>query len=226
VVGFGEEQVVYTTELGSQVCGDSLELLAQMKDESVDLIVTSPPFALLRAKKYGNEDQGAYVAWLAEFGKAAHRVLKPTGSLVIDLGGAYLKGSPTRSLYQYRVLLKFVDELGYHLAEEFFWFNPAKLPSPIEWVNKQKIRVKDAVNTLWWFSKTERPKADVNRVLVPYSARMNKLLEDPKAFYDARTRPSEHAISTKFGVNNGGGIPPNPPPNRGPTERSPPPPSR
>lgn len=206
---FSDQQVVYSTALGSQVCGDSLDLLAQMAAESVDLIVTSPPFALLRAKKYGNEDQADYVAWLTEFGKAAHRVLKPTGSLVVDLGGAYVKGSPTRSLYQYRVLLKFVDELGYHLAEEFFWYNPSKLPSPIEWVNKQRIRVKDAVNTVWWFSKTERPKADVNRVLVPYSARMNKLLEDPAGFYDARARPSEHAISMKFGRDNGGAIPPN-----------------
>ncbi|MCW2599490.1 MAG: methylase domain protein [Frankiales bacterium] len=206
---FSDKQVVYSTALGSQVCGDSLELLAQMADESVDLIVTSPPFALLRAKKYGNEDQADYIAWLAKFGEAAHRVLKPTGSLVIDLGGAYVKGRPTRSLYQYRVLLKFVDDLGYHLAEEFFWYNPSKLPSPIEWVNKQRIRVKDAVNTVWWLSKTERPKADVNQVLVPYSARMNKLLENPAAFYDAKARPSEHDISMKFGRDNGGAIPTN-----------------
>lgn len=206
---FRDDQVVYRTDRGTQVCGDSVQLMEQMPDESVDLIVTSPPFALLRSKKYGNETESAYTDWLANFGRAAHRILKPSGSLVIDLGGAYLRGSPTRSLYQYRVLLKFVDELGYHLAEEFFWYNPAKLPSPIEWVNKQRIRVKDAVNTLWWFSKTERPKADVNQVLVPYSSRMRKLLENPEGFYKARARPSEHDVSTKFSVNNGGAIPPN-----------------
>ncbi len=164
---FGDEQIVYATKYGSQLCGDSIALLEQMDDECVDLIVTSPPFALLRAKKYGNEDQASYVEWMATFGAAAMRVLKPTGSLVVDLGGAYVKGSPTRSLYPYRVLLKFVDELGYHLAEEFFWYNPAKLPSPIEWVNKRRIRVKDAVNTVWWFSKTQWPKADVNNVPAP-----------------------------------------------------------
>ena len=209
LTAFDEEQLVYTTALGGQVCGDSLVLLDQLDDESVDLIMTSPPFSLLRAKKYGNEDQSAYVDWLSAFGSAALRALKPTGSLVIDLGNAYVKGSPTRSLYPYRVLIKFVDDLGYHLAEEFFWYNPAKLPSPIEWVNKRRIRVKDAVNTVWWFSKTEWPKADVNKVLRPYSQRMGKLLEDPSAFYDPRSRPSEHAISTAFGTNNGGAIPPN-----------------
>lgn len=206
---FTDDHVVYRTDHGTQVCGDSLDLLALMPDESVDLVMTSPPFALLRAKKYGNADQAAYVEWLTTFGEEVKRVLKPTGSFVLDLGGAYKRGSPTRSLYQFRVLIRFVDDLGFHLAEEFYWYNPAKLPSPIEWVNKRKIRVKDAVNTVWWFSKNEYPKADVTQVLQPYSKRMQKLLENPEAFYDAKGRPSEHSISTSFGNDNGGAIPPN-----------------
>jgi site-specific DNA-methyltransferase (cytosine-N4-specific) len=52
------------------------------------------------------------------------------------------------------------------------------LPSPIEWVNKRKIRAKDSVNTVWWFSKSEFPKANVSNVLTEYSDRMKKLLED------------------------------------------------
>ena len=99
-----------------------------------------------------------YVAWLAEFGEAALRVLKQTGSFVLDLGGAYERGKPVRSLYNFRVLIDFCDRLKYNLAEEFFWYNPAKLPSPIEWVNKRKIRAKDAVNTIWWFSKGDYPE--------------------------------------------------------------------
>ncbi|WOF23659.1 site-specific DNA-methyltransferase [Microbacterium betulae] len=206
---FTDDQKVYTTPWGTQLHGDSLELLKGLEDESIDLIVTSPPFALQRKKAYGNEEQEAYVDWLAQFGEAAKRVLKDTGSLVIDIGNAYRKGSPTRSLYPYRVLLKFVDELEYHLAEEFFWYNPAKLPSPLEWVNKRRIRVKDAVNTVWWFSKTEWPQADVNRVLQPYSKNMEKLLKDPEKYYKTSLRPSEHDISKHFGNDNGGAIPSN-----------------
>lgn len=209
MTNFTDDQKVYTTPYGAQFHGDSLGLLKGLADQSVDLIVTSPPFALQRKKAYGNEDQGAYVDWLAQFGEAAKRVLKDTGSLVIDIGNAYRKGSPTRSLYPYRVLLKFVDELQYHLAEEFFWYNPAKLPSPLEWVNKRRIRVKDAVNTVWWFSKTEWPQADVNQVLQPYSKNMEKLLENPDKYYKTSLRPSEHDISKHFGNNNGGAIPPN-----------------
>ena len=109
-------------------------------------------------KTYGNEEQAHYVEWLGRFGAAAYRVLKHNGSFVLDLGGAYQRGKPVRSLYNYRVLLDFCDRLGYELAEEFFWFNPAKLPSPIEWVNKRKIRAKDAVNTVWWFSRGSEPR--------------------------------------------------------------------
>lgn len=203
-------EVVYTTEHGRQLCGDSRKLLAGVPKESVDLIVTSPPFALLRKKTYGNEEQGEYVAWLREFGQAAYPALKSTGSLVLDLGGAYVKGHPVRSLYNFRVLLDFCDTIGYFLAEDFYWHNPAKLPSPIEWVNKAKERVKDSVNTIWWFSKTERPKADVRKVYAPYSDRMKKLLEDPAKFFSAAKRPSGHDITLKFGDReNKGAIPPN-----------------
>ena len=129
--------------------------------------------------------------------------------MVLDLGGAYQRGKPVRSLYNFRVLLEFCDVLGYHLAEEFFWHNTAKLPSPIEWVNKRKIRVKDSVDTIWWFSKSEQPKADVRRVLVEYSDRMKELLRDPASFYTPGLRPSAHAVGTAFGRDNGGAIPSN-----------------
>lgn len=200
---------VYCTPLGVQLCADSLEVLAGLPADSVDLIVTSPPFALLRQKRYGNEDQAHYVAWLLEFGRAAQRVLKPTGSFVLDLGGAYQRGRPVRSLYNYRVLIEFCDKLGYHLAEEFFWHNPSKLPSPIEWVNKRKLRAKDSVNTVWWLAKTEHPRADVRRVLVPYSERMKTLLRDPAKFYTPRERPSGHDIAAAFAKPNAGAIPSN-----------------
>lgn len=203
------ENTVYRTSLGRQVWGDSREILRLLPEGCVDLIVTSPPFALLRKKSYGNEDQSEYVAWLSEFGRAAFPVLKDSGSLVLDLGGAYQKGKPVRSLHSFRVLLDFCDNMGYRLAEEFYWFNPAKLPSPIEWVNKRKIRAKDSVNTVWWLSKTDDPKADVRNVLTPYSERMQTLLKNPEKFYQPKKRPSGHDISRGFANGNAGAIPSN-----------------
>ena len=202
-------QTLFNTPLGQALVGDSLGLLATLPSDSIDLIVTSPPFALLRQKTYGNADQAEYVDWLCQFAPLVYRVLKPTGSYVLDLGGSYQRGLPIRSVYQFRTLLRHIDDFGFHLAEDFYWHNPSKLPSPIEWVNKRKIRAKDTVNTLWWLSKTEWPKANVSKVLTVYSKRMQTLLSDPDKFYTPKERPSGHQIGKGFAKDNGGAIPSN-----------------
>jgi site-specific DNA-methyltransferase (cytosine-N4-specific) len=200
---------LYTTSLGEAYVGDSLKLLDTVKKGSVNLLITSPPFALQRKKEYGNVSQDEYVNWLATFATKAKEVLRDDGSFVLDLGGAYQSGRPIRSLYNFKVLIKFCEEVGFNLSQEFFWYNPSKLPSPIEWVNKKKIRAKDAVNTVWWFSKTDFPKADIRKVLSPYSDRMKKLLKSKGNFYTPKVRPSGHSISGNFNSDNGGAIPPN-----------------
>lgn len=203
------EKIGYFSSLGTMLLGDSIDVLSNFNDNSIDLVITSPPFALQRKKEYGNKAQCEYVEWLSQFAHLVYRKLKENGSFVLDLGGAYEKGVPVRSLYNFRVPIKLCDELGFFLAEEFFWHNPSKLPSPIEWVNKRKIRVKDSVNTIWWFSKTEWPKSNIKNVLTPYSDRMKKLLENPDKYYKPKERPSGHSISDTFSNNNGGAIPSN-----------------
>jgi len=199
----------YSHGQGGMLIADSLKILEDLEDASVDLVLTSPPFLLQRQKEYGNKLAPDYLNWFMDFAELVHKKLKDSGSFVVDLGGAYEKAQPVRSLYNYRLPIKLCDDLGFFLAEEFFWYNPSKLPGPIEWVNKRKIRVKDAVNTLWWFSKTQWPKADVSRVLKPYSEKMQNLLKDPPAYYAPTTRPSGHAISEGFAKDNGGAIPSN-----------------
>ncbi|CDQ11735.1 Modification methylase PvuII [Acidithiobacillus ferrivorans] len=199
----------YYTAKGAAFIGDSRELLEDLPDDSVNLVITSPPFALQRQKEYGNLDQHDYIDWFLEFARIVRRKLRDDGSFVVDFGGAYMKGVPARSLYNFRVMIRMVDELRFFLAEDFYWFNPSKLPSPIEWVNKRKLRVKDSVNTVWWFSKTEWPKADITKVLAPYSDRMKKLIEDPEKFYTPKVRPSGHDIGKGFAKDNGGAIPSN-----------------
>ena len=137
------------TTHGQLVLGDSLEYMRQTKSESVDLIVTSPPFGLVRKKDYGNVESHEYIEWFKPFGKEFKRLLRPSGSLVIDIGGAWIPGQPTRSLYHFELAIMLCREIGFYLAQEFFWWNPAKLPSPAEWVTVRRIRVKDAVNLIW-----------------------------------------------------------------------------
>jgi len=196
----------YTTQYGAAYLGDALSYLRQMEHESVDLIVTSPPFALKRKKEYGNVDAKDYVPWFMDFAAESKRVLKDSGSLVIHIGGTWVKGQPTRSLYHFELLIALCKTLGFHLAQEFYWYNPSKLPSPAEWVTVRRIRVKDAVDPVWWLSKTAYPKASNWGVLKPYSDSMKKLLEKG---YKAKLRPSGHDISEKFSKAHKGAIPPN-----------------
>ena len=114
-------------------------------------------------------------------------------------------GQPTRSLYHFELLIALCKEVGFHLAQEFFWYNPGKLPSPAEWVNVRKIRVKDAVNCVWWLLKSPFPKANNQRVLQEYSPDMKRLLVKG---YKPKVRPSGHIITRKF-KDNGGSIPSN-----------------
>lgn len=195
----------YTTELGAAYLGDCLKTLSKLQDESVDLIFTSPPYALHFKKEYGNADQAEYVAWFMGFVECFKRVLKDSGSIVIDIGGSWQPGRPTRSLCHFELLIEIVKRGGLHLAQELYWYNPAKLPAPAEWVNVRKIRVKDSVECLWWLSKQPFPKADNRRVLQEYSPDMQRLL---KRGYRAKERPSGHKITQKF-TDNGGSIPGN-----------------
>lgn len=199
-------QTFYKTELGAAYHGDSKDLLRYVPDNSVNLILTSPPFALTRKKEYGNKDAEEYVDWFLEFAKEFKRVLKTDGSFVLDLGGAYLPGYPVRAIYQFELLVRLVKELGFFLAQEFFHFNPSRLPSPAEWVNVRRIRVKDSVNVVWWLSISEYPKANNRNILRPYSDSMKDLLKNG---YKAKTRPSGWDISDKFQKDNHGAIPPN-----------------
>lgn len=197
----------FTTTHGAIWHCDSLDFMRQrVDDDALDLIFTSPPFALLRKKDYGNVAEQHYVDWFEEFGREFYRILKPSGSLVIDIGGSWIPGQPTRSLYHFELLIMLCRKLGFHLAQEFYWWNPSKLPTPAEWVNVRRVRVKDAVNSIYWLSKTPWPKASNRRVLAPYSDSMRDLL---KHGYKAKLRPSGHDISDKFSRDNGAAIPPN-----------------
>jgi len=193
----------YSTRLGATYLGDSRKLLAQLPARTVNLTFTSPPFALHFKKEYGNVEKSQYIPWFLAFARDVHRVLRDDGSFVIDIGGSYEAGRPTRSLYHFKLLVALVEEVGFHLAQEFYWHNPGKMPAPAEWVTVRRIRVKDSVNCLWWLSKTPNPKADNRKVLVEYSDDMRRLIARG---YKAKQRPSGHNITEKWGKDQGGAI--------------------
>jgi DNA modification methylase len=197
----------YETPGGIAVLGDSLEVMRQIPTGSVSLVLTSPPYALHFKKEYGNKDKHQYVDWILPFASEIRRILKDDGSFVLNIGGSYNKGSPTRSVYHFKLLISLVEEVGFHLAQECFWYNPAKMPMPAEWVTVRRVRIKDSVEYVWWLSKTPHPKADNRKVLRAYSADMIRL---NKRKLRETTRPGGYIIKESFAdVNTGGSIPPN-----------------
>lgn len=197
----------YGTPYGNAYLGDSLGVLKALPECSINLAITSPPYALHFKKEYGNVEKADYVKWFLPFAGEIYRALARDGSFVLNIGGSYNKGIPTRSIYHYKLLIALVEEIGFHLAQECFWFNPAKLPMPAEWVTVRRIRVRDSVEHVWWLSKTPWPKANNRAVLRPYSADMIRLNQKGVR---ATVRPSGHNIKSSFDkVKAGGSIPPN-----------------
>jgi site-specific DNA-methyltransferase (cytosine-N4-specific) len=155
---------LYVTDLGAMYCGHSEKVLKSepFKDlrGRAQLIFTSPPFPLNTKKRYGNKQGEEYIAWFTSFAPLLKKFLKPDGSIVIEIGNAWEPGRPVMSTTVLRAFLRFLEKGRLNLCQEFIWYNSARLPSPIEWVNKERIRVKDAFTRIWWMSPADRPKAD------------------------------------------------------------------
>ena len=170
-----ESESFYETSAGAAYLGDSRDFLRAMPDGSVNLVFTSPPYALHFKKEYGNVNKADYVEWFLTFAREIQRVLTDDGSFVLNIGGTWNPGTPTRSLYHFKLMIALVEQIGFHLAQECYWYNPAKMPVPAEWVTVRRVRIKDSVEHVWWLSKSPFPKADNRKVLRPYSADMIRL---------------------------------------------------
>lgn len=200
----------YKTRLGTMYQGtieDFLEVHGKKYKGKVQLVFFSPPFPLKRKKQYGNKTGDDYLKWLAGLAPELAKLLTKDGSLVIEVGNAWDPGHPTMSLLPLKSLIEFAETGELKVCQQFICNNPARLPSPIQWVNVERIRVKDSYTHVWWMSKAERPKVRQRSVLKEYSKSMKRLLRTQK--YNAGARPSEHVIGeTSFLADNGGAIPP------------------
>lgn len=205
-------ELAYKTKLGKCIYGNVEDILNEKSFQKlkgkVNLIFTSPPFPLNRKKKYGNLNGNEYIEWLTQITSSLKDYLADDGSFVIEIGNSWEKNEPVMSTLPLETLLSIKTKGDYKLCQQFVWFNTAKLPSPAQWVNIERTRVKDSFTTIWWLSKSANPKANNKNVLEVYSESMKKLLKTKK--YNSGLRPSEHDIGEKsFLKNNGGSIPSN-----------------
>lgn len=204
--------LAYSTGKGASIVGMSEVVLdgpgGKSLEGKVQLVFTSPPFPLNTKKKYDNLQGEEYKDWFAGYAERLTKLLTPNGAIVVEIGNAWEPGAPVMSALAIESLLAFKKKANLYLCQEFIWHNPAKLPTPAQWVTIERIRVKDSFTRLWWMSPVEKPKADNRRVLTAYSKSMERLLRTKK--YNAGKRPSGHMIGqTSFFTENEGAIPPN-----------------
>lgn len=106
--------ISYSTKLGRLIRGTAEDVLSsdisrRLRGE-IDLVFTSPPFPLNRKKKYGNLQGQACIDWLAGFALTLRMFLKPSGSIVMEVGNAWEPGRPVMSMLALRILLAFLDQ--------------------------------------------------------------------------------------------------------------------
>lgn len=205
-------KIAYNTKLGKCLHGKVEDILQEESFHKykgkINLIFTSPPFPLNRKKKYGNLNGNEYVEWLTKITTTLKEYLAEDGSLVIEIGNSWEANEPVMSTLPLETLLAIKTNGQFNLCQQFVWYNTAKLPSPAQWVNIERIRVKDSFTSIWWLSKTAKPKANNKNIIQEYSESMKRLLKAKK--YNSGKRPSEHDISEEsFLIDNGGAIPSN-----------------
>ena|SRR5579872_6241051 len=205
-------RIGYRTDHGVMYWGTIESLLTSPRraelEGKVQLIFTSPPFPLNRKKRYGNRLGEEYLGWLAGLAAQLRTLLTEDGSIVVELGNAWEPGKPVMTTLTLRALLAFLEGGELNLCQQFICHNPARLPTPAQWVNVDRIRVKDSYTNVWWMAPSEKPKASNRKVLKDYSGSMLELLES--GTYNAGERPSGHKIGEKsFLTDNGGAIPSN-----------------
>lgn len=169
--------------------GDNRDILKGLPDNSVDLIVTSPPYADQRKSTYGGIHPDKYVEWFLPISEQLLRVLKPTGTFVLNIKEKVVEGE--RSTYVMELILE-MRKQGWLWTEEFIWHKKNCYPG--KWPN----RFRDAWERLLQFNKQKKFHMYQEEVMVPMGdwakSRLKKLSETDKKRDDSK-------VGSGFGKN-------------------------
>ena len=196
---------VFVTDQGVMLWGEAEAAIAVVEDDSIDLFLGSLPYPDQRKPYEGQLSGREQTDWVLTLAERVRPKLRESGSMVLNLAAPFERGAPAESTWIHRLVLRMVDELGLTLCQTLYWHNPAKLPSPAEWVCLRRERLVPDVEPVLWFAKHPHPYADNAAVLRPYSRAMRRRLA---AGGEAGTvRPSGHVLAPgAFSSDNGGAI--------------------
>jgi len=164
------------------VNGDCLKVLKQMTNSSIDLIITSPPYADNRKKTYGGIHPDHYVEWFLPITEELLRVMKPTGTFVLNIKEKVVNGE--RHTYVMEMIIE-MRKQGWLWTEEFIWHKKNCYPG--KWPN----RFRDAWERLLQFNKTRQFHMYQDNVKVPIgdwsNSRLRKLSDTDQVRDEAKT---------------------------------------
>lgn len=180
--------------MGKFICGECLDEMKKMPDESIDFIFTSPPYAD-QIKDYGSTSvrikPNQFDNWFLPRAVEMHRILKKNGSFVLNindkLDGKY------QSTFVFKLVVMLVEQVGFHLVRDYIWYNPATPPNVFSRGNMG--RTKKSHEYCLWFSKSEDWVFNMDAIRKPYSDRMIDFFQaKPRGGRDSNSRPSRHSF--------------------------------
>jgi site-specific DNA-methyltransferase (adenine-specific)/site-specific DNA-methyltransferase (cytosine-N4-specific) len=178
--------------------GDSIDLFKGLKDNSVDLVITSPPYSSLKNYISNNGiPPDEYVDWFLPYCKEIERVLKNTGSFILNINDKV--ESRFRHPYVYDLISSIHKETELKMFERLFWNKKKSLPN--------KSRFGDRVEYLFWFAKSDKFKFFIDEMRTEYSESSIKRMKKPLKKRFAREPGDENKGYKNWSPNEKGALP-------------------
>lgn len=193
--------------LNTFLCGDCTQRMMDLDDESIDLVITSPPYADQR--DYGAENTkiaaDGYVEWFRPKAEQIYRVLKQDGSFILNINDKVVDGY--QHLFVFKLVILLCEEIGFHLVRDYIWHNPATPPNVYS--SGKYGRTKKSHEYCFWFSKGREWTFNMDPIRTPYKKGMDKFLKgEGGSERSQNTRPSTHSFDCgKVWKNHGGADP-------------------
>ena len=162
--------IVYETPHGEAIWAEAITAAGALKDDSVNLLFTSPPYPLFSGRRYGTYSEIEIINLILGCARDWKRALATDGSIVLNFKDVWLPkaktGGAVRSHYQEKLLLSLIEDVGLFFADRLYWRNPSHTPDSY-WTTIAKVRLNQDTEHLFWLSKTPNPKARSEHITVP-----------------------------------------------------------
>ncbi len=196
---------VAQTDRGAVYWGEALTAMQMVEDESVQMWFTSPPYPLNRQREYRGWHPETWMDTMLKHVDVMGAKLRSDGSLVLNLCDVYERGRPVLSTYQEELVIE-MKRRGFCLLGKETWFNPGKPPATNH-VTKTRERLKNGVETLFWWSPSDHPKANNRNILVPYSEEFRRTLARGGQVHRTLGGSRQGHPGLRYRIDNGGTIP-------------------